>query len=74
MSETSNTMGKIKGAIPLVVSLAFIILGIVFAFKVLWFLTQVIIIPIASIVVFGFLGYLIFKFLAKKFRKPGVQE
>lgn len=74
MSDTTNTMAKIKKAIPLVVSLAFIILGIVFAIKVLWFLTQVIIIPIASIIVFGFLGYLIFKFLAKKFRKPTASQ
>lgn len=71
MTETTgtSTIDKIKGAIPLVVSLAFVILAIVFAFKILWFLTKVIIIPIAFIVVCGFLGYLIFNWLARKFRK-----
>lgn len=63
------TMDKIKGSLPLIVSLAFVILGIVFAFKILWFLTKVIIIPIASIIVFIFLGYLIFKFLSRLLRK-----
>lgn len=71
MTETTgtSTIDKIKGAIPLVVSLAFVILAIVFAFKILWFLTKVIIIPIAFIVACGFLGYLIFNWLARKFRK-----